>query len=84
MEIFTPCIKSEVPLFLSPKTTLMSTHKLISRCIILTFMVMVGYSIAKSLQAGSTIGLILAVLSLSLGVYFIYLLKLARDKQGTT
>ena len=65
-------------LVLSPKTTLMLTHTLLSRCIILAFMIMVGYSIAKSVQAASTLGLTLAITSLFLGVYFIYLLGQAK------
>ena len=62
----------------------MYTHTLLSKCVILGFMVLVGYSIAKSLQAGSTLGLILAITSLFLGVCFVYLLKRARDQQEST
>lgn len=59
-------------------------RSLLSRCIILGFMVMVGYSIAKSLQAGSTLGMILAIVSFCAGVCFIYLLRQAgrQEKAG--
>lgn len=56
-------------------------RSLISRGIILGFMVLVGYSIAKSLQAGSTLGLILAIVSLCAGVCFVYLLKQLSDQE---
>lgn len=59
----------------------MLSRAFISRCIILLFMVLVGYSIAKSLQAGSPLGLILAILSLCAGVYFVYLLRQAAREQ---
>ena len=59
----------------------MLSRTFISRCIILGFMVLVGYSIAKSIQAGSPLGLILAIISLGAGVYFIYLLRQATEQE---
>ena len=67
--------------FLSLKTTLMLSHPLLTRCIILGFMVLVGFSIAKSIQAGSPLGLILSLVSLCSGIYFVYLLKQAREQE---
>jgi hypothetical protein len=52
---------------------------MINRIIILGFMVLVGFSLAKSIQSGSWLGLFLSVTSLGAGVYFLYLL--ARMKQ---
>jgi hypothetical protein len=46
-------------------------------------MVLVGFSIAKSIQAGSPLGLILAVVSLCAGGYFVYLLKQAKEQEET-
>jgi F0F1-type ATP synthase assembly protein I len=66
------------------KTTLMLSHPLLTRCIILGFMVLVGFSIAKSIQAGSPLGLILALVSLGAGVYFVYLLKQAKEQEEET
>jgi len=46
-------------------------------------MVLVGFSIAKSIQAGSPLGLILSLVSLFSGVYFVYLLKQAKEQEET-
>ena len=56
------------------KPTLMLSNVAINRLIILGFMVLVGFSLAKSVSSGSTLGLILAITSLGAGVYFLYLL----------
>ena len=47
----------------------------IHRALVISFMVLVGFSIAKSIQASSTLGLILAIISLCAGIYFVYLLQ---------
>ncbi|MGZ8539892.1 MAG: hypothetical protein ACXWV6_04540 [Chitinophagaceae bacterium] len=65
------------------KTTLMLSHPLFTRCLILGFMVLVGFSIAKSIHAGSTLGLILALVSLSAGVYVVYLLQQTKEQEET-
>lgn len=61
----------------------MLSHPLLIRCIILGFMVLVGFSIAKSIQVGSPLGLILSLVSLFSGIYFVYLLKQAREQEET-
>lgn len=61
----------------------MLSHPLFTRCIILSFMVLVGFSIAKSIQAGSPTGFILSLVSLISGVYFVYLLKQAKEQEET-
>lgn len=58
----------------------MLSPALINKAIILGFMVMVGYSIAKSIQAGSPLGLVLAIVSLCAGIYFLYLLAQAKKQ----
>lgn len=58
----------------------MLSPSLINKAIILGFMVMVGYSIAKSIQAGSPVGLVLAIVSLCSGLYFLYLLAQAKEQ----
>jgi hypothetical protein len=65
------------------KTMLMLSHPLFIRCIILGFMVLVGFSIAKSIQVGSPLGLILSLVSLFSGIYFVYLLKQAKEQEET-
>ena len=58
----------------------MLSPALINKAIILSFMVLVGYSIAKSIQAASPLGLILAIVSLCAGIYFLYLLAQAKEQ----
>lgn len=59
----------------------MLSHPLFTRCLILGFMVLVGFSIAKSVQTGSPLGFFLAVVSLGAGIYFVYLLKQAKEQE---
>lgn len=53
---------------------LMLSRTMINRLVILGFMVLVGFSLAKSIQSGSWLGLFLSVTSLGAGIYFLYLL----------
>jgi len=46
----------------------------ISRMIILGFMVLVGFALAKSIQSGSSLGFCLCIISLGAAIYFLYLL----------
>ena len=55
------------------------TH--ISRLVIFAFMVLVGYSIAKAIQSQSVTGILLALISLGAGIYFLYLLAKAKEEQ---
>lgn len=59
----------------------MLSHPFLTRCLVLAFMVLVGFSIAKSIQIGSSLGFVLALVSLSAGVYFIHLLKQAKEQE---
>lgn len=58
----------------------MSYRTFLNRLIILGFMVLVGFSLAKSIQANSMMGLILALISLGSGIYFLYLLAKAKEE----
>ena len=65
----------------------MLSQTFVNRFLILSFMVLVGFSIAKSIQASSPLGLILAIISLGAGIYFIYLLQRLhanREQEETT
>jgi len=65
----------------------MFSRTLISRLIVICFMALVGFSIAKSIQVSSPLGFILAVVSLGAGIYFIYLLQQLqanREQEETT
>ena len=57
------------------------TSRIFLNClIILGFMVLVGYSIAKSIYSQSMMGIILALTSLGAGIYFLYLLAKAKEE----
>ena len=55
----------------------------LNRIIIIGFMVLVGYCLARSIQYNSVTGLILALVSLSAGIYFFYLLAKAKEEMET-
>ncbi|MEI9810679.1 MAG: hypothetical protein WDO16_23960 [Bacteroidota bacterium] len=59
----------------------MISRTLLHRVIILVFMALVGYSLAKAIQTQSTMGIILSVISLGAGLYFLYLLGRAKQEQ---
>lgn len=59
----------------------MIRRSLINRLIILSFMVLVGYSLAKAIQTQSVMGILLSVISLGAGVYFLYLLAKIKQEQ---
>jgi hypothetical protein len=60
----------------------MIRRTLINRLIILSFMVLVGYSLAKAIQTQSIMGILLSVISLGAGVYFLYLLaKIKQERE---
>lgn len=58
----------------------MISRTVLNRIIILVFMALIGYSIAKSIQHGSVIGFILALASLVAAIYFLYLLAKAKEE----
>ena len=53
---------------------LMLTNSFAGRLLLLGFMVLVGFTIAKSFYVGSVLGAVLAFVSLGAAIYFIYLL----------
>jgi hypothetical protein len=55
------------------------TRTFLNRLIILGFMVLVGYCMAKSIQSRSVMGIILALTSLGAGIYFLYLVAKAKE-----
>jgi hypothetical protein len=58
----------------------MITRQFINRLIILGFMVLVGYCLARAIQIGSFMGVVLALTSLGAAVYFLYLLVKAKEE----
>ena len=56
-----------------PKTTLMLLRTFLNRIIVIGFMVLVGFSLAKGIQSGSAMAIILSITSMVAGIYFLYL-----------
>lgn len=55
------------------------THRtFLNRIIILGFMGLVGFCLAKAISTGSFMGILLALVSLGAGIYFLYILSKAR------
>lgn len=59
----------------------MIPRTIINRLIIFSFLVLVGYSLAKAIQFKSVMGILLALISLGAAVYFLYLLVKIRQEQ---
>lgn len=61
------------------KSNCMLTRSTLNRIIIIGFMVLVGFCLAKAIYSGSFIGICLALTSLGAGIYFLYLLVKAKE-----
>lgn len=80
MEKIRPCILKLKPLLTSPKNQRMISRIFLNRLIIFGFMILVGYCLAKSIQAQSLMGILLALTSLGAGIYFLFLLVKAKEQ----
>ena len=58
----------------------MTYRAFLNRFIILGFMGLVGFCLAKAIYTGSVMGIILAFVSLGAGVYFLYILAKAKKE----
>jgi hypothetical protein len=58
----------------------MISRTFINRLIILGFMVLVGFCLAKAVNSGSVMGIILALVSLGAGIYFLYMVVKAKQE----
>ena len=58
----------------------MTYRTLINRLIILGFMGLVGFCLAKAISSGSFMGIVLALVSLGAGIYFLYILAKAKEE----
>lgn len=61
----------------------MAYNKLPTRLIILCYMVMIGYSLAKSIKYESIIGFLMGLISLGAGIYVLYLLNKAKEETSS-
>ena len=57
----------------------MTYRTFINRLIILGFMSLVGFCLAKAISVGSFLGFVLALVSLGAGIYFLYILAKAKE-----
>ena len=58
----------------------MTYRTFLNRFIILGFMGLVVFCLAKAISTGSFMGILLAIVSLGAGVYFLYILAKARQE----
>ena len=58
----------------------MSYRTFFNRVIVLGFLVLVGFGLARSIQYKSMLGVILALISLGAAIYFFYLLAKAQQE----
>lgn len=58
----------------------MISRATLNRIIIIGFMVLVGFCLAKAIYHKSFMGIVLALVSLGAGVYFLYILAKAKDE----
>ena len=58
----------------------MLSRTTLNKIIIISFMVLIGFSLAKAIYHGSFMGIILALVSLGAAVYFLYILAKAKEE----
>ncbi len=58
----------------------MLSRSTLNKIIIISFMVLIGFSLAKAIYHKSFMGIILALVSLGAAVYFLYILAKAKEE----
>ncbi|MEO7924934.1 MAG: hypothetical protein ABIR30_14720 [Chitinophagaceae bacterium] len=58
----------------------MLSRQTLNRVIILGFMVLIGFCLAKAIYTGSFWGIVLALVSLGAAIYFLYILVKVREE----
>ena len=58
----------------------MTARTFLNRLIILCFMGLVGFCLAKAIYTGSFMGIVLAFVALGAGIYFLYILAKAKEE----
>jgi len=61
----------------------MFTRSLLNKLLILAFMGLVGFWLAKAIYHKSIMGIIMALVSLGAGIYFLYILAKANEELET-
>jgi hypothetical protein len=54
---------------------------LFQRLLVIGFMILVGFCLAKGIYSQSITGITLAIISLAAGIYFLHLLQRAKQEQ---
>jgi hypothetical protein len=80
MEFEFACIQKEHISF-QTKNQRMLNRTILNRIIILGFMMLVGWCLARGIYYGSVMGIILAVTSLGAAVYFLYLVANMKEER---
>ena len=62
----------------------MISRQFLNRFIILLFLALIGFCLARSIYYGSVMGVILALTSLGASIYFLYLLAKAKEENVET
>ena len=58
----------------------MTRREIINRSIIIVFMILVGYALAKAIYFKSFMGIVLALVALGAWLYFLYILVKAKQE----
>jgi len=58
----------------------MISRNTLNKTIIISFMVLIGFSLAKAIYHGSFMGIVLALVSLGAAIYFLYVLAKAKEE----
>jgi disulfide bond formation protein DsbB len=66
--------------FINTKTWLMIHRPIFQRLLVIGFMVLVGFCLAKGIYSQSVTAVILAIISLTAGIYFVHLLHRANQE----
>jgi Na+/H+ antiporter NhaD/arsenite permease-like protein len=65
------------------KNRLMISRTTLNRIIVIGFMVLIGFSLAKAIYHKSFMGITLAFVSLGAAIYFLYILAKAKEEMET-
>ena len=61
----------------------MLSRPIINKIIIICFMVLIGFSLAKAIYHNSFMGIVLAMIALGAAIYFLYILTKAKEEKQT-
>lgn len=77
-----PITSHQKPLLIATQQVSGQTRAFLNRLIILGFIVLEGYCLARSIQHKRVMGVILALTSLGAGIYYLYLLAKVKEERA--